>query len=81
MPNAIALMTEHRAVIARSDGLVYRPLTPTPFIEYGAAYARDNPSPALANLLTIVESIAPPLSAELPAGSEVLGARWVRAAR
>src|SRR5207245_6821554 len=33
--NAIALMTEHRAAQAQTDGLVYRSLTPSPIIEYG----------------------------------------------
>jgi len=75
---AVALMTEHRAVIARTDGLEYRPLTPAPVIEYGVAHLRDNPSPALANLLAIVEGVAPPLPADLPAGSELL---WVSPAR
>lgn len=72
--NAIALMTEHRAILARADGLEYRPLIPSPYIEYGVAYSRDNPSPALANLLATIEEIAPPLSMEPPAGSELLWA-------
>lgn len=76
--NAVAFMTEHRAAIARADGLEYRPLTPAPVIEYGIAYIRDNPLPALANLLAIVEDITPPLPADLPAGSEPL---WVPPAR
>ena len=76
--DAFALMTEHRAIIARSDGLVYRRLAPAPVIEYGAAYLRDNPSPALANLLKTVEDVTPPLPEELPMGSELL---WVRPAR
>jgi hypothetical protein len=67
-------MTEHRAIIARADGLEYRPLIPTPFIEYGFAYALDNPSPALANLLATIEEIAPPLPEELPYRSELVSA-------
>jgi DNA-binding transcriptional LysR family regulator len=70
--HAVALMTEHRASIARSDGLDYRPLTPIPIVEYGVAFLRDNESSALANLLKAVEDVAPPLSADLPAGSELL---------
>jgi DNA-binding transcriptional LysR family regulator len=73
--HAVALMTEHRAVIARDAGLDYRPLMPTPVIEYGVAFLRHNESPALANLLRTVEDIAPPLPAELADGSELLGAR------
>lgn len=74
---AVSLMSEHRAEIARAAGLGYRRLTPTPLIEYGAAWVRDNPSPLLANLLTTVGDIAPPLPEELPAGSELI---WPRPA-
>src|SRR5713226_9235848 len=70
--NAVALMTEHRAARARSDGLDYRPLSPTPLIEYGFAYVRDNTSPALANLVKTVDEVAPPLSDWLPPDSEVV---------
>ncbi len=73
--NAISLMSKHRAIIARAQGLEYRPLTPSPFVEYGVAYARDNPSPPLANLLTVVEDIAPPVSPDLPNDSELLWGR------
>jgi len=73
--NAITLMTEHRAAQAQTDGLVYRSLTPSPVIEYGAAYARDDPSPALANLLEIVDEVVPALPRDLPAGSELVWAR------
>jgi DNA-binding transcriptional LysR family regulator len=73
--NAIALMTEHRAAQAHTDGLVYRSLTPSPVIEYGAAYARDDPSPALANLLEIVDEVVPALPHDLPAGSELVWAK------
>lgn len=72
--NAIALMTEHRAILAQANGLEHRPLIPTPFIEYGFGYARDNPSPALANLLATIQEIAPPLPEELPDGSELVTA-------
>jgi hypothetical protein len=65
-------MTEHRAARARSDGLDYRPLSPTPLIEYGFAYVRDNTSPALASLLKTVEAVAPPMPDHLPADSEVI---------
>ncbi len=70
--NAISFMSVHRAVIARAEGLDYRPLIPSLFVEYGVAYARDNPSAPLANLLAIIEEIAPPTSADLPDDSELL---------
>jgi hypothetical protein len=73
--NAIAMMTVHRAEIARSDGLIYRGLSPSPVIEYGAAYARDDPSPALANLLQIVDEVVPALPIDPPPGTELI---WVR---
>jgi DNA-binding transcriptional LysR family regulator len=70
--NAVALMTEHRALLARNEGLDYRRLSPTPLVEYGLAYIRSNPSPALANLLKTVADVAPPLPDWLPPGSEVI---------
>ena len=73
--NAIALMTVHRAEIAQKDGLIYRSLLPSPVIEYGAAYLRDDPSPALANLLEVVDEVAPALPDALPAGNELIWAR------
>jgi DNA-binding transcriptional LysR family regulator len=76
--NAVALMTEHRASMARTDGLVYRHLSPAPIIEYGVAYARDNLSPALANLLKTVEDVTPLLPADLPPDSELLGVASAR---
>jgi DNA-binding transcriptional LysR family regulator len=71
--DAVALMTEHRAMLAATVGLVYRRLTPTPFIEYGVAYATSNPSPALANLLKTVEDVAGLVPADLPVDSQLLG--------
>lgn len=71
--NAYAVMTEHRAILAAAEGLVYRRLKPTPVIEYGFAYLKENVSPALANLIKTVEEVAPPLPADLPADSELLG--------
>jgi len=71
--NAFALMTEHRAILAATDGLIYRRLTPTPVIEYGVAYLHENQALPLANLLKTVEDIAPPLQPDLPADSELLG--------
>jgi DNA-binding transcriptional LysR family regulator len=78
MGNAVTLMTKHRAPIALAEGLVYRPLTPTPLIEYGMAYRSDTPSPTLANLLKTIEDITPP-TPDLPAGSELIWSRPVHA--
>src|SRR4029077_2033390 len=70
--DAVAVMTEHRALLARNDGLDYRRLSPTPLVEYGVAYIRDNPTPALASLLKTVADVAAPLSEWLPPGNEVI---------
>jgi hypothetical protein len=45
---------------------------PVPLIEYGFGYARDNRSPALANLLATIADVAPPLARELPEGRELV---------
>jgi hypothetical protein len=79
--NAFALMTEHRAILAATDGLIYRRLTPTPVIEYGVAYLHENHALPLANLLKTVEDIAPPLQADLPVDSELLGVGPARGSR
>jgi DNA-binding transcriptional LysR family regulator len=71
--NAVALMTVHRASLATTYGLAFRRLSPAPLIEYGAAYARDNQSSALANLLKTIDDLTLPLPAELPPDSELLG--------
>jgi DNA-binding transcriptional LysR family regulator len=68
----LAIMTVRRAVLAQSDGLVFRPLVPVPVIEYGFGYARDNQSPALANLLETIADLAPPLGRDLPEGRELV---------
>jgi hypothetical protein len=65
-------MTVHRASLATTHGLVFRRLSPVPLIEYGAAYARDNQSSALANLLKTIDDLTLPLPAELPPDSELL---------
>ena len=74
--NAFALMTEHRAILAATQGLVYRRLTTSPIIEYGVAWLGENRSPSLANLVAIVDAIAPPLKADLPPDCELLRAGW-----
>jgi DNA-binding transcriptional LysR family regulator len=77
--SAIALMTEHRAAIAESDGLIYRSLRPSPMIEYGVAYIRDDPSPALANLLEIVDEVALTLPDNPPSDTELMWTKPDRA--
>ena len=74
---AIGFMPEHRALLARAEGLDYRPLIPKPVVEYACAFIRDNPSPILANLLRTIDEITPPLPTGLGDGSEFV---WVRKA-
>jgi DNA-binding transcriptional LysR family regulator len=66
--DAVVLMTEHRALLARTDGLVYRRLSPAPVIECGVAYARNSLLPSLVNLLKTVDDVTPALPADLPPG-------------
>lgn len=70
--NAIGLMTEHRAILARAEGLEYRSLIPRSFIEYGCAHCRDNPSQLLAHLLQVVDEITAEAPAGLGAGAELV---------
>jgi hypothetical protein len=70
--NAIGLMTEHRAILARAEGLEYRSLIPSSFIEYGCAHCPDNPSRLLANLLQVVDEISPPSPAGVGDGAELV---------
>ena len=72
--NAVALMTEVRASAAAGMGVVFRRLDPSPMLEYGAVYCTDNRSPALADLLEIVDELAAPLAKQLPPGYETLTA-------
>jgi hypothetical protein len=44
-------------------------------MEYGIGYARDNQSPALANLLETVADVAPPLETPPPEGRVTVQSR------
>jgi DNA-binding transcriptional LysR family regulator len=70
--NAVTLLTVARASAAASSGIVYRRLSPMPMIEYGVAYRKDNTSAALAQMLAIVDELAPPLTADPPSEYEIL---------
>ena len=70
-PTDLALQTVARqgvapALVVRSyflsqaaSGLVHRSLCPAPLVELVVACRRDDPSPALANLLGVVDEVAP----------------------
>lgn len=69
---AVTLATSDRAALWEGEGLISRRLSPTPVVDYGVAYRQDNQSPALLNLIGIVDALASPLP-ELPEGCEVIG--------
>jgi hypothetical protein len=63
-----------RAESAPVPGIAYRRLLPEPLIDFGLAYFRDDESPALANLLRLIEEMAEGEPGDVPDGSEVLAA-------
>jgi DNA-binding transcriptional LysR family regulator len=69
---AVALMTADRAAQWAGEDLVLRPLSPVPLVEYGVAHLKDNTSPALLNIIGIVNELAPPLPDQLPEGCELV---------
>jgi hypothetical protein len=69
---AVAVMTETRALVGESVGIVYRKLAPTPMIEYGIAFRKDNPSQPLADFLQAIGDLAPQINNGLPAGHEAV---------
>ena len=70
--DAVAVMTETRALASEGLGIVYRKLAPTPMIEYGIAFRKDNPSLPLADFLDSIGNLAPQISNNLPAGYETV---------
>lgn len=75
---AVTLSTADRAALWQGEGLISRRLSPMPLVEYGAAYLKSNKSPALLNLLHIVDEVAQPLPDSLPEGAELV---WAPTAR
>jgi len=63
-----------RATSAPVPGIAYRPIAPAMFIDFGIAYFRDADSPAIANLLGLIDEMAADLPGDLPEGSELLEA-------
>jgi DNA-binding transcriptional LysR family regulator len=70
--DAVTLISDARATAASHLGLVYRRLDPSPMLECGVAYRKDNRSGALAHLLEIIDELAGPLAVQPPAGFENL---------
>jgi DNA-binding transcriptional LysR family regulator len=69
-----------RIASAPVPGIAYRRLSPEPLIDFGVAYFRDDESPMLANLLRLVDEMAPGEPGDVPEGGELLAAEdtWVR---
>jgi len=70
--DAVTFISDVRASAAGHLGLVYRRLAPSPMLECGVAYRKDNRSAVLADLLKIVDELAVPLTGDFPAGFENL---------
>jgi DNA-binding transcriptional LysR family regulator len=69
---ALAFTIDTRAAAMSATGLICRPMSPALLIDYGVAYLDASQSPCLANMLGLVEDLAPRFSSDLPAGSELV---------
>jgi DNA-binding transcriptional LysR family regulator len=59
-PGVAATLVVRRYVSSQpAKGLAYRSLSPAPLVELVIAYRQDDPSPTLANLLRVVDEVAP----------------------
>jgi len=56
--STVTVASSWRAAAAPITGIAIRPLVPQPLLDHEIAYLRDNPSPALQNLLRITDEIA-----------------------
>jgi DNA-binding transcriptional LysR family regulator len=66
-----------RAVSAPVPGIAYRRTSPGLLLDFGVAYFRDDESPTLANLLSLVDEMAKDEPGEVPDGSEIVSAEDV----
>src|SRR6266567_4376494 len=70
--SAAILAVRRYATMQPADGIVYRSMSPAPLIELAIAYRRDDPSPTLANLLRVVDELAPDGSFDQPEDGELI---------
>jgi DNA-binding transcriptional LysR family regulator len=56
---AITFVSALRASRFPVPGVAYRNLSPSPVFDMGVAYAKDDPTPAIVNLLRIIDVVAP----------------------
>ena len=70
----MTLVNGGRAQPVPVPGVIYRSLTPSPLLDFGMAYVRDDPSPIVANLLEIATRFArEELRNHVPDGELLLG--------
>jgi DNA-binding transcriptional LysR family regulator len=70
----ISFANGSRAASAPVPGVAYRPTSPRLFLDFGVAYFRDDESPALADVLRLIEELVPDGPGDAPEGSEVVTA-------
>ena len=70
----ISFANGSRAASAPVPGIAYRPTSPGLFLDFGVAYFRDDQSPPLADLLRLIDELAPDGPGDAADGSEVLTA-------
>ena len=70
-----------RAASAPVPGVAYRRPSPGLLLDFGLAYFRDNESPALANLLGVIDKMAKDEPGDVPEGSELVTAEEVPSRR
>jgi len=66
------LVIRRYAAMQPADDIAYRSMSPAPLIELALAYREDNPSPMLANLLKVVDELAPTYSSSAPPDGELV---------
>jgi DNA-binding transcriptional LysR family regulator len=68
----MTLVNGGRAQPKPVPGVIYRSLTPSPLLEFGIAYLRDDPSPIITNLLQIAADLARQEPRDIAADSELV---------
>ena len=72
-PGTAALFVVRRyAAMQTANGIAYRSMSPAPLVELALAYRNDDASPALANLLILVEELALDESSVVPDDAELI---------
>ena len=69
---AVILVIRRYAAMQPADGIAYRPMSPAPLVELALAYRSDDHSPALANLLILVEELALDDASVVPEDGELI---------